>query len=180
MEFLNLAKKRKSVYEYSDRAVADVDLKNILEAGRWSPNFGNLQPWKFYVIEDAKKIEKIMESAFYGGFHTNSPMIIVPVLEEKSYSNDYRGAKNGKSGFVEGNLCLAMAAMSMIYAAEDLGINTAIITPKENLIQKILGLKEKDFVPICICVGYEKKGAFQKKRERKELKEIVVYEDGKR
>src|SRR3989344_5213048 len=41
---------------------------------------------------------------------------------------------------------------------------------------KILKLREGDAIPILIGLGYEKKGAFQKPRTRKDLKKLVSGE----
>ncbi len=69
-----------------------------------------------------------------------------------------------------------MPALSMVFEAQELGINTAIITPEMDAISKLLKLRKGDSVPLVVAFGYEKKGAFQNKRERKPLKELVSYE----
>lgn len=58
MDFLSLAKKRKTTYEFSDKLVNDSDIVKILEAGRWAPSCTNTQPWHFIVVKDKKKIEE--------------------------------------------------------------------------------------------------------------------------
>ncbi len=45
-----------------------------------------------------------------------------------------------------------------------------------NAASDILKLGEKNSAPLIVGFGYEKKGAFQKKRERKKLNEIVFSE----
>lgn len=171
-DFLNLAKRRKTCYEFSDRKVLDSDIKKILEAGRWAPSFSNMQPWRYKVVENKKTIEKLMKNLSYGAFHTLPQVVIVLILPKDIVGGEQRGVLNKRTGFVESNLCLAFAASQMVLEAEDMGINSAILSPDNQKTIKILSLEKKDFVSLVIAFGYEKKGAFQKKRERKSLSEL--------
>jgi nitroreductase len=176
MDFLKLAKERKTVYEFSEKKVKDSDLNKVLEAGRWAPSCSNLQPWNFIVVRKKETIEKLMEKASYGAFHTIPSLVIVPVVIEEFCEGDSLCVKNKKLGIFEGQICLTTAVTSMVFQAESLGIGTALITPDQKHLGELMKLKKGDLVPVFIALGYEKKDAFQKKRIRKELKEIVSYE----
>jgi nitroreductase len=176
MDFLNLAKKRKTVYEFTEKNIKDSDLNKILEAGRWAPSCSNFQPWNFIVIRKKETIEGIMKKASYGVFHTIPSLIIMPIVTEEFCEGESLCVKNKKLGLLESQICLTTATMSMVLEATDLGIGSALITPDQKSLKKLMKLKEGDLVPAFIALGYEKKGAFQKKRTRKELKEIVSYE----
>ncbi|MCE1274247.1 MAG: nitroreductase [Chlorobiales bacterium] len=59
--------KRRSVREYSTKAVAQTELDQILEAGRNAPTAMNQQPWHFTVIcnrELLRKLEEQCKTAF--------------------------------------------------------------------------------------------------------------------
>jgi nitroreductase len=56
---LDLLRKRCSVRNFSETAISERIISDILEAGRLSPSGGNEQPWKFGVITDKKQIELI-------------------------------------------------------------------------------------------------------------------------
>ena len=175
--FLKLAKSRKTTYEFTDKKIKDADVKKIVEAARWAPSCSNVQPWHFIVIQGKKRISKLMETSSYGGFHNEPPLLIAVILDfEHCESSEHRCVKDGKLGIIEAHLCIAMPALSMVFQAEDLGINSCLLTPEQNSSSKILQLMKGDQVPIMIGFGYEKKEAFQKKRDRKELKELVSYE----
>ncbi len=45
LDFLQLSKSRKTVYEYSSKQVGAADLEKMLETGKWAPSCGNSQPW---------------------------------------------------------------------------------------------------------------------------------------
>lgn len=58
MEFLELAKKRRSIRVFQqDIEVSDDYIKKILEAGNLAPSAHNKQSWKFVVIKGEKKNE---------------------------------------------------------------------------------------------------------------------------
>lgn len=175
--FLNLARTRKTTYAFNDRAIKDSDIKKILEAGRLAPSFQNRQPWHFIVVKNKKHIDELMKTAFYGHFHVGATLIIAIVLERGHWTReDYRGTRNEKIGITDTYLSAAMPALSMIFEAQELGIGSAMLSPKEKDAAKILGTREGDGIPLLISFGYEKEGAFQKKSERKKLSQIVSYE----
>ncbi|OGF19906.1 hypothetical protein A3D54_00640 [Candidatus Falkowbacteria bacterium RIFCSPHIGHO2_02_FULL_45_15] len=175
--FLRLAKSRKTTYEFSDKKVEDSDLKKVLEAARWSPSCSNAQPWHFIVVRDKEKIAELMKTASYGAFHSDPPLLIASVLDFECWEcSEHRCVKNTKLGTVEAYLCIAMPTLSICFEALELGINSCILTPEIKSASKILKLREGDAIPILIGLGYEKKGAFQKPRTRKDLKKLVSGE----
>src|SRR5208337_4763520 len=58
-DFLTLFAKRCSVRRYKPDPVPEEDLRLILDAARRPPTAGNQQPWKFLVIKDRAKIERM-------------------------------------------------------------------------------------------------------------------------
>lgn len=174
--FLNLAKTRKTTYEFSDKKVKQSDIKKILEAARWAPSCSNVQPWQFIVVKNKERISELMKTAFYGAFHTNPPIIIAIVLVNECWKDsEHRCDLDSKLGIYEGFLCIGMSALNMILEAQELGIASALLSPHQNIIKTLRGRKG-DFIPLMVAFGYEKKKAFQKKRERKELKKLVSGE----
>lgn len=175
---LQLLKKRKTTYEFSDRNVKVYDLMKILEAGRFAPSILNTQPWHFIIIKNPATIDKIMRLSIYGVFHTNPKLMIAIILTSDSYDLSVPvGFKMGTPGLHESFQCIGIAAFSMTLESGYLKIGSCLLTPKEgNEINKLLKLRINDLVPIIVGVGYEKKGAFQKQKERKELKSIISYE----
>ena len=59
--FFETIEKRRSIRKYKNLPVPKKDIVKILEAARLAPTAGNQQPWKFLVIQDKKKINKIKE-----------------------------------------------------------------------------------------------------------------------
>ncbi len=129
--FLNLAKSRKTTYEFTDKEIKNSDIKKILEAARWAPSCSNAQPWRFIVIRNKETITKLIGISSYGGFHTDPALIIVLVLDSECWeTSDHRCIKNNKVGTIESYLSIAMPALSMVFEAQELGISTCLLTLK--------------------------------------------------
>lgn len=50
--FLELARERRTIYQFLKRKVDIKQLNHCLEAAIWAPNHGLTQPWRFYIIGD--------------------------------------------------------------------------------------------------------------------------------
>lgn len=175
-EFIKLAKRRKTTYDFSDEEISPKDIEIILEAGRWSPSCTNSQPWNFILIKDKIVIDKLVRTANYGDFHSNPSFIIAVVLLADKCSGENLSCFRGKNtGIYDSYMSCGMAALQMILEATSLNIDSCLLTPEQDKVIKILKVKPKDRVPILVGLGYEKEGAFQKKRERESIKEIVSY-----
>jgi nitroreductase len=59
MQFYEVIKHRRSVRQFMPNVVDSGILKRILEAGMWAPSAGNLQPWRFIVVQDRKIKERL-------------------------------------------------------------------------------------------------------------------------
>ena len=58
-EFLSLFTNRQSVRRYKPDPVPEEHLRLILDAARRAPTSGNQQPWKFLVVRDRARIERL-------------------------------------------------------------------------------------------------------------------------
>jgi nitroreductase len=70
---LELIYGRRSVRRYTDQPVPEELILRILEAGRWSPTAGDLNPWRMIVIrgENKDKLEELTRKrAVYMGYKT--------------------------------------------------------------------------------------------------------------
>jgi len=180
-KFLDLLKARKSTYEFTGRDLSNGDLRTILETGRWSPSFLNLQPWQFVVVKNKETIQQLLESAHYGlyDFKANNsipPVAIALVLKKKCWMGEFGFPNRDKAGIFEAYMSLAMPAMNMMLQAQELGISSAMLNVRESVSHRLVRLEDGDQVPVIVCLGYEKPGAKVRRRERKELEEIICAE----
>jgi nitroreductase len=171
-DILKLIKERYTTYEFSDKEVPKEKLNKIIEAGQWTPSFMNLQPWRFLIIKDKKKIKTLIDTSFYGGFHTPPKIIIALAIIKSEYQNKQR--QFGEETFERdhAHMSLAMAAYGMILEAESLNVQSAILSPNKKKVSENINSNGEE-IPLLIGLGYEKKNSYKKKRERKKLKQLL-------
>lgn len=68
---------RRSIRRYGSEAVADADLKRILQAGMAAPSAGNQQPWRFVVLRDSKVKADVAAQSPHAGMLVEAPLGIV-------------------------------------------------------------------------------------------------------
>lgn len=61
---LDIIKERYSERKFSDKKIPLSHIKTILEAGRLSPSWMNVQPWHFLVIDDEDKKDLLCRASF--------------------------------------------------------------------------------------------------------------------
>ena len=76
MELTDAILKRTSVRQWDPKPVEREKIEKVLEAGRRAPSWGNTQPWRFIVVQDAARKEAIIKAAG-GQPHLNAPVLIV-------------------------------------------------------------------------------------------------------
>ncbi|MEL6213288.1 MAG: nitroreductase [Pseudomonadota bacterium] len=55
MNVIDAIKSRISIRAFTDKPVAEQELRALLDIARWSPSGGNLQPWKVIAVAGAEK-----------------------------------------------------------------------------------------------------------------------------
>ena len=55
-------KDRRSVRKFTSDSIPEADINKILDAARMAPTSGNQQPWKFLVVRDRNKINRMKEA----------------------------------------------------------------------------------------------------------------------
>jgi len=50
MELEAAVRGRRSTRKFTDKGIPEIIVEEILDAARWSPSWGNTQPWEFYVL----------------------------------------------------------------------------------------------------------------------------------
>lgn len=185
--FLSLAKARKTVYKFSLKAVSNKDVLAILEATRWTPSCGNIQPWHFIVVRKKSMIQKLIRHTHFvfAPFIKPLPSAIIAFAlpcEEEIYSSKQGfccAFENCEQHKIDQERCLSMAVLQTVLAATDLGIGSCILTPSEK--EASLLLKTRGRVLLLVALGYEQRNAFRRKRTRTELQSLVSYEhDGRK
>lgn len=175
---------RYSCRKFSNQTIKEEDLKAILEIARLSPSSLGLEPWKFYVIQDKKKLEEISLIANHQNHvKTAAALIIItsrfdfneyfenklkarnmPEEEIKKRINTYKPFLNSldekqKIAYSREQAYIALA--SILYAANALKINSCTIggfnQEKLNSYLNLNSQKESATLIVALGISEEEK-----------------------
>jgi len=180
---------RRTVRKFKSTLVSDEQIKTILDAARWAPSAGNLQPWKFVIIRDPKTIKRIrdMFQSYVKVSHLTLPeghpyrIAREEKLRKGMYDDYYLGATVFIAVFVDPTerdspIQDGSAAIeNMMLAAWSLGLGSAWLnTLPDGEIKQLLEVPKKLKFMACIPIGYPLETPAPP--PRKSLEELVHYE----
>ena len=172
MNFIEIAENRQSCRAYdSERAVEEEKLSRILEAARLAPSACNGQPYHITVCREdaAKRVAKATQGMGMNKFATDAPILLV-LSEEPYVKSAALGAKLKKNDYRSIDIGIVAAYITAEAAAEGLG--SCILGWLDDAeIRKICDLSGT--VRLVITLGYVKEGDTLRKKNRKELSELV-------
>lgn len=144
--FKELVQKRRSYRKFTDEEICASDVQLILRAALMAPTSKSQRAWHFVVVDDKTDLEKLSDAKDLGGQLIKGASIAVVVLGDP-LQNDC---------WIED---ASIAAISMQYQAEDLGIGSCWVqmrgrglsdgTMADTVIRGILNIPENFS---CLCV----------------------------
>ena len=167
MEVKEAIEKRKSIRDYKDTPVPEDKLLRVLEAARLAPSGGNRQQWKFVVVRDADKRQRLSRAANGQAQVARAPVVIAGVST---------APENMMMCKVPGYpVDLAIAIDHMTLAAVEEGLGTCWIGAfSQEKVKSILEVPEKYKVVSLLTLGYPAETG--RPKIRKTLEEIVCYD----
>lgn len=170
-DIVKIIKDRHSVRNFKPEPVPAEIVEKLLEAARWAPSAGNLQPWFFYVIGGRREKEALAAAALNQLFIVEAPLCIVVCAEP------------GRSACVYGNrgrnlYCYqdtAAAAQNILLAASGLGLGTCWAGSfSEDEVRQALSIPAR-LVPVAIIsVGFPATDA-GRRSSRREVSDVVKF-----
>jgi len=171
LDVFEALKSRRSIRAYTIDEVSDADVERLIDAARWAPSAGNIQPWEFIIVRDAETKQRLSAAALDQRFIEAAPVVIVVCADESRSGSGYGG--RGVHLY-----CLqdtAAAIQNMLLAACALGLGACWIgafheEEVERVVKTPRGVRPVAIVP----VGHpaEKPRA----PPRRSLSETVHYE----
>lgn len=162
MDFFEVVKNRKSVREYSDKAVPKELIEKIVDAGRLAATARNEQPWEFVATSDKAVLKKICDMCPNGPFVKGASSLIAVFSRDTKY-------------YIED--CSA-ATENMLLAIEALGLGGCWVAgDKKDYaedIRKIFNIPDGYKLVSMVTVGYPKKQ--EKPHAKKSLKDVLRWE----
>lgn len=171
MDIFEAIKLRRSIRAFTKEDVSDEKIERILDAARWAPSAGNLQPWEFIVIRRPETKREIARAALNQTFIEEAPVVVVVCANEVRSGSIYGG--RGVNLY-----CIqdtAAAIQNMLLAACALGLGACWVGAfHEEEVRRILKIP-RGIRPIAIVpIGYPAERPSPP--WRRPLKEIVHYE----
>jgi nitroreductase len=171
LDVFEAIKERRSVRVYADEKVSDNDVERLIEAARWAPSAGNIQPWEFVIVKDTETKRKLSDATLNQTFIQKAPVVIVVCADVTRSSRGY-GSRGEHLYSIQDT---AAATENILLAAQELGLATCWVGAfRENEVAKAVKAP-KNMKPVAIVpVGHpaEKPVAPQKRL----VNEIVHYE----
>jgi len=171
MDVLEAIKGRRSVRAFKSQDVSPEIVKKLLNAARWAPSAGNIQPWEFIVVQKPEIKRALAEAALDQTFIEEAPVVIVVCANENRSSQGY--GIRGKTLY-----CLQDTAASIqnfLLTAYSLGLGTCWIGAfQEEETREILKIPQGIKPVALIPVGYSAEAPSPP--SRRPLKQIVHYE----
>ncbi|MCK4626092.1 MAG: nitroreductase family protein [Phycisphaerae bacterium] len=73
---------RRSIRKYTDQAVPEEVITELLKAAMSAPSAGNQQPWRFVVIDDRRILDEIMTIHPYSAMLKEAPLVILVCFDK--------------------------------------------------------------------------------------------------
>jgi nitroreductase len=155
---LEAIRARRTVRSYRADPVPEDLLVQVLDAVRWAPTSGNVQPWELIRVLSPERREAIV-AATYGGYARTAPsqawlqgapeLIVVCVNALRTM------ARYGPEGESYAQLDVAAAIQNMLLAATSLGLGAAWIGGfRQAEVRQVLEL-DRDLEPLgLVTLGY--------------------------
>lgn len=118
MDVFEAIKTRRSIRTFTNQEVSEIEIKKILDAARWAPSAGNVQPWIFVVVRNKEIKRKLAEAALNQFFIEEAPVVIVVCADRERSGMSY-GSRGTDLYCIQDT---AAAAQNILLAAHALGL----------------------------------------------------------
>ncbi len=196
-EFYEFMNARRSIRQFSEKAIPKKVIDNIIMAASTAPSGANKQPWTFCVVsskqikKEVRMLAEVEEKESYSNrmseewledliplgtdwhkdFIETVPWVIV--VMKRVYE---RGEENAKQKNYYVNESVGIACGILIAAIHNAGLCTLTHTPSPmDFLTKALGRPENERPFLLLPVGYPTKNAKVPNILRKGLTDVAVY-----
>ncbi len=152
MDIEEIIKGRRSIRNYSEKAVSHDDLAKVLNAGKYAPSSGNIQNWVFLVIRDEEKKRVIAGACLNQAWMVQASVHII-ICNDLVAAHRFYGDRGEKLYGIQN---CAAAAQNMILMAESLGLSTCWVGSFDaEAIKRICVIPDTADPEIIITLGYK-------------------------
>jgi nitroreductase len=172
MEAIRCIKTRRSVRKFKNKKLDNELLFEVLDAGRHAPSSGNLQNWRFLVVEDQDKRNIVAKASIGQWWMAEASALILVCSSNDRISGEY-GERGEKIYAIQNT---AAAIQNMLLAAHDLGlVGTWVGAFREIPLRKEFLIPDDIQIHAIVALGYadEKPPAIR----RLNLRDLLFFEE---
>lgn len=172
MNFKDLALKRESCRDYSDKPVSHELLEEIMATACLSPSACNSQPWKLIGAEGevAVALRPLVQECGRNKFAVNVPAFVAICETEAKLMP---GVNENNQHFAQ--MDVGMVTMMLTLAAADAGLDTCILGCfNEEKIKEVLEIPDDVVLRLVVAVGYGKTEE-PRKKVRKNAEDVCSF-----
>jgi nitroreductase len=171
MDVFEAIKGRRSVRKFKRKSVSADMVEKLIDAGRWAPSAGNIQPWEFIIVRKAEIKAELAEAAGGQAFIEEAPVAIVVCANENRSVQGY--GVRGKTLY-----CIqdtAAAIQNIHLAAYALGLGTCWVGAfGEEEVKEALKIPDGVRPVAIVPVGFAAEAV--PPRRRRPIEQFVHYD----
>lgn len=161
--------KRRSVRSYSDKPLSKEKIEEIMESTKMAPSAANKQDWKFVIVTDDEVKEEIYQAARRQNQVKEAPAVIAGI------TTDPEGIM--ECDIPTGVVDLTIALDHLTLKAAEEGLGTCWIGAfNQKKAKKALNVPSQYKIVSLMTIGYPDNLLEKVSKNRKDLKDIVVYD----
>ena len=150
-DILDLIKARRNIKQFLPKFVSWEKVSRIIDAARHAPSSGNVQNWKFVIVNDPDQKQQVAEAA-YEQYEIVNAGVLVIVCAEPEKAERYYGLRGERLYTIQN---CAAAIQNMLLEAQSLGLGTRWIGGfDEEAIKTMFKIPEEVRPQAIIAIGY--------------------------
>jgi len=160
MEAIQMIKERRSVRKFKNEKVDRELMKDIVEASRFAPSWGNFQVARYTMVDDAATIKRLGEEGVndfiynIGTLKEAKGVLVLSYVKGKSGKLDKDEYVTSKASTWE-VFDAGIACQTFCLAAHEKGVGTVIMgVIDDKSISSIVGLPKEESVAALVVYGY--------------------------
>jgi len=171
MDVLETIKGRRSIRAFRSQRVPAEIVEKLIDAARWAPSAGNIQPWEFIIVRKPEIKRRLAEAALDQTFIEEAPVVIVICANEDRSSLGY--GMRGKTLYSIQDT--AAAIQNILLTAYSLGLGTCWVGAfREEEARKTLKIPHGVRPVAIVPVGHPAESP--PPRDRRPMSQVVHYE----
>jgi len=135
LDLFEAIRTRRSIRAFTREEVSEEEIEKILDAARWAPSAGNIQPWIFVVVRNPEIKRRLAQAALNQFFIAEAPLVIVACADQERSRMRY-GSRGADLYCIQDT---AAAVQNILLASHALGLGACWVGAfNEEEVRRIL------------------------------------------